>query len=311
MNLTEQINTGYQTVNCPFCIERGKPTPDTKKHLYVYGEGRGVHCFRCDFNRARVVPDIVKDLLIGDEYLQVSNDPDEKLPDFFAKDNPEWWVRFARPVVNYSRPMKYLTGRGMSDDEIEKFGLLYETSGQFQGRIIFPIREGNDGPIRYFVGRSISKKHKPKYLNCPTGKNGYVYIVGNGDNGIVSEGPMDAIAAARAGYRGIALLGKSINAAQCKTIKNTGVRAVTVVLDPDAFMKSIDVARELSYYVDTRRKDLRSGVDLGDLKPETIRSIIETDLGSVTSDILGVENDERSNNKARRIRKNRGQRRTS
>lgn len=278
----------YVTINCPFCIERGKATPDTKKHLYVYPPGRGVHCFRCGFHTKRYIPDQVKDQ-IGevDELGFYLPSPDEPT-DAKRRASPEWQARFAGPATKYLRAVSYMEGRKVTKREMDSLGLLYDPQGQFAGRILFPVYDDN-GVIRYFTGRAIDKKIKPKYKNCHAPKNGYVYTVGDGSrHGIVCEGPMDAISAAQAGYVGLALFGSAINASQCKAIAWT-VNTATVILDPDAFNSSIKVAHELSFYLPTDRRDVPRGTDLGDMNTSTIRSIIARPEGSVAQALLGEE----------------------
>ena len=273
---------GYHTTNCPFCIDRGRPTPDTGKHLYVYGEGRGVHCFRCDYHTNKFVPEEVA--TDGDFFF--AGQTGERRPNIMV-DSAEWHLRGAKPALDFRSAKNYLNERGMKDDEIDRLGILYAATGDYAKRVIFAIRGNPDGPVQYFTGRSIRKATKPKYRNAPTPKNGFLYVVGEGERGIVCEGPFDAIRAAQAGYRGIALLGKSCNAAQARHIGRI-VKAATVILDPDAFNKAIEVSVRLSYYVPTDRKETPAGTDLGDLQKVTIRAIMETG-SSIHAQLTGVD----------------------
>ncbi len=273
---------GYKTTNCPFCTERGKPTPDTKKHLYVYGPGRGVHCFRCDYHTNQWIPDEVAYDVEWEGFEMGTDRGTARL-----RGSAEWHLRMAKPVLQFRQATRYLNERGIKNDEIERLGLLYVSSGDYARRVIFTIRGDKDGPVQYFTGRSIRKSVKPKYRNAPIPKNGFLYMVGSGDRGVVCEGPFDAIRAAQAGYRGIALLGKTCNAAQAALIRKVA-KTATVILDNDAFNKSIEVSLKLSYYLPTTRKETPEGTDLGDLDIATIRSIMETG-GGVRAALLGLE----------------------
>jgi len=196
---------GYKTTNCPFCTERGRPTPDTKKHLYVYGPGRGVHCFRCNYHTNKWIPDEVADLVQWEGF-----DMGEGRGSVILRNSAEWHTRMAKSALQFRKAKHYLNERGIDDIEIERLGLLYASSGDYARRIIFAIRRDKDGPILYFTGRSIRASVTPKYKNAPVPKNGFLYMVGEGRRGVVCEGPFDAIRAAQAGYKGIALLGKTI-----------------------------------------------------------------------------------------------------
>lgn len=278
-------SVGFHIINCPYCVEQGKPTPDTKKHLYVYGPGRGVHCFRCGFHRSRVVPGEVCELLSDADFVVEGQIGERRT--YNLRDSTEWILRSAKPVTNFRSAVKYLEERGITTDEMERLGLLYAPTGDYAKRVIFTIRRDTDGPVVYFTGRSIRKNITPKYKNAPVPKDGFLYMVGQGDRGIICEGPFDAIKAAQAGYTGIALLGKTCNTAQAQSIGRT-VRSATVILDPDAFAKSVDVSVKLSYYVPTNRKELPGGQDLGDLTKATIRAIMEPG-GGVRAALLGED----------------------
>ncbi|MFQ5787875.1 MAG: hypothetical protein ACE5H1_07820, partial [Thermodesulfobacteriota bacterium] len=243
--------------------------------------GRGVYCFRCGFHRSRVVPALVQEL-VGEEYTA------EFEPRYrHFNDSAEWYLRFARPATQFKIATKYLKERGLNSDEIDRLGILYSPSGDFEKRVIFTIRRNEDGPVVFFTGRSIRQAIKPKYKNAPIPKNGFFYNVGTGDRGIVCEGPFDAIKAAQAGYRGIAIFGKSLSAAQARGIGSI-INHATVILDEDAFNKSIDVSVALSYYVPTERKDTPPGKDLGDLTTATIRGIMEQG-GGILKQITGED----------------------
>jgi len=275
-------NIGYKTTNCPFCTERGRPTPDTKKHLYVYGPGRGVHCFRCNYHTSKWIPDEVADLVEWEGF-----DMGEGRGTVILRNSAEWHLRMAKPVAQFRKAKQYLNERGMEDNEIERLGLLYASSGDYARRIIFTIRGDKDGPVQYFTGRSIRASVKPKYKNAPVPKNGFLYMVGSGDRGVVCEGPFDAIRAAQAGYLGIGLLGKRINRQQARII-GTRCKTATVILDNDAFSSSIDAALTLSYYLPTTRKEVPAGTDLGDLDKATLRSIMESG-GSIRAALYGED----------------------
>jgi len=278
-------NIGYKTTNCPFCTERGRPTPDTKKHLYVYGPGRGVHCFRCGYHTNKWIPDEVAELVSSADFF-IEGQIGERRP-FRLRDSAEWHVRTAKPALQFRNATHYLNERGIDDIEIERLGLLYVPCGDYAKRIIFAIRGDKDGPILYFTGRSIRASVTPKYKNAPVPKNGYVYVVGSGDRGIVCEGPFDAIKAAQAGYMGVALFGKSCNTAQANHIGKV-VREATVILDNDAHHKAIELALKLSYYLPTNRLQTPKGTDLGDLDKTTVRAIMES-KGSVRAALYGED----------------------
>jgi len=243
----------YQTVNCPECESRGG-TPDTGRHLYVYGEDRGFHCFRCGWHRSKGFPAGV-DVEDGDF-------GDTARPLTFPTNGVEYHLREARPATNYRRALQYLRGRDLTDEQIEGSRVLYAITGRYAERVIFPIWDSSTDKILYFVARTIRRGAEPTYLNAPVPKNGYVYLAGAfpAETAVVVEGVFDAFAVASAGIPAIALLGKSVNRDQAKMI-GAVTKSAIVALDEDAFSKSLEVSYRLSFYTATRRVDLPRGMD--------------------------------------------------
>jgi hypothetical protein len=286
------------TINCPYCEDR-KGTPDTNQHLYVYGDGRGVHCFRCEFHRNREIPDLVLSLIEGTDVSIVLQ---EKAPEGTPVSITEE-LKFARPADQFSRAVKYLQTRvPIRLETIRAMKLLYAPWGKYAERIIFPMWK-EEGKIGYFVARTLNEKAKPKYLNAPVEKDGWIYPVFTGnDSGllVVVEGVFDAMAVASTGTSAVALLGKRVNHQQLLNILHIAnminVKHVAVLLDADALHSSIDVAYKLSFYLPTVRKDLPAGVDpcslLADSGAAVLRYTYEESSSELRTALTGVDNEE-------------------
>lgn len=261
------------TYNCPFCAER-KGSPDTKGHLYYYGDGKGYHCFRCGAHHSdgNLPAGITESPTTG--ALEELADPQEVGKDALSHAEDAW---------KHERARLYLMRRGITGEEVEEHGILYATSGWLQGRVVFPIygRRGKQvypaGPpeVVYFVARAIDFWRQPKYVNAPWGKNGLVYTVGLFPTQlvVVVEGIFDAFACHRAGFFAAALLGKRINAGQARTIASLARRAI-VLLDSDAFASALEVSYQLSLYMPTKRVELPGDFDPADSDRRELRGLI-------------------------------------
>lgn len=253
--------------NCPFCEEH-KGTPDTKGHFYYYGPENGYHCFRCGEYRSKgSLPEVLEgEVMLGQEIAEAYKGRLDQ--------SPAYYLRHARDAWKYLTARSYLDKRGISEKVTKASNLLYATRGDYAQRIIFPVfdyrvmadseRDWRSATV-YFVARSIVGA-EPKYLNCPTGKNGWVYLVaGRNDEApfptlVVVEGVFDAFSAARTDFPTAAIFGKRINSAQCKHIAQIAKRCV-VLLDNDAFASSLEVSYRLSYYLPTVRAELPPKMD--------------------------------------------------
>lgn len=154
----------------------------------------------------------------------------------------------------------YLEGRGLSDEEIRKYGIGYcgssassimekfgrdelvscgiiNEEGKFPlyGRAAVPLMD-HEGVIRGFTGIAVDGR-KPKYLHSPgLDKGSFVYGAGPfiREKGyfILCEGHFDMYSLRRFGLPGVALLGTSVSREQCKILKRYSLNAV-VMLDGD------------------------------------------------------------------------------
>ena len=73
---------------------------------------------------------------------------------------------FREALTRHSPAMDYLTGRGIKQETIDKWGLGWASGGFFAGRVTYPIHNMN-GDICGFTGRALSDQVQPKYKNSP------------------------------------------------------------------------------------------------------------------------------------------------
>lgn len=194
----------------------------------------------------------VKDYLFNGNFA-ISDDFNVKLEDGIEK------AKELEPVSETDLPVdvlsigmngfedgkKYLNSRGITDDMIKKYQILYSPAMR---RVIFTVRMG--GNLYGWQGRAIDKVDKNyRMYNLPgpwKAKTLMFYDnIKNKDFAILAEGPVSALKFYRIGNF-VASMGKEISKAQLELIVKSGVKKVFLALDRDAFAKNEEVRYYLS-----------------------------------------------------------------
>lgn len=235
---------------CPFCGE-----DDFK--CYVNPEARLVNCFKCsEKNKRRDCYDFVAAtehisrqqaiLRLLAEYKDVT--PDEfdsvekpklekplaklkvaKLPDNAKRLFSSW----PQVTVNADEEAYYQylrQDRGLTDQEI--YDLQTHCVELLGRRVLWPIY-GGDGQLVSWTARSI-ENHPLKYKtadNSDASKTFWPYIKPKGDEVIIVEGMLDAIAVRRYFPNVYATFGKKISNAQIELLQSWDVNTVTLFWD--------------------------------------------------------------------------------
>lgn len=228
--------------NCPFCVKRGEPSPDTKRRLQVHiaKDSRFglAYCFRCQF-KSFLSTSTSKS---GRKHVHVwfgSDAPDPQQPIEEELKLPTGCV----PLVPEMSAYEYVIGRGITSDDINYYDLKY-----FRGRVVFP--DYLDGKLVYWVGRSTTGR-EPKYKNCRAPRADKLYNLGrflrlNHRTLVVVEGPISAISAGR---DAVATYGKGFSDEQVRLMRNMRLERIFVALDPDAKRDALHLASALCNFV--------------------------------------------------------------
>ena len=237
-------------INCPKCVMRGEPSPDTKYRLHVCVDRESnkfgyYHCFRCGFKgRPRDKGGI--NLSYLDLYRRKRrkvNDPEIKQPEATPIKLPKDFSL----VQDGMSAWDYLTSRGLTKEDIEYYDI-----GIGEGRIIFPDYEEN-GDLCYWVGRAYDGR-LPRYKNClstQSARSSQIYNLGRfkregGSVATLCEGTISAIAAGRSG---IATYGKQLSEPQIRILQSLGLSKLYIALDPDAKREALELSRKLARHV--------------------------------------------------------------
>ena len=140
--------------------------------------------------------------------------------------------------TTYKHAIFYLNKRGITKEDILKYGIGYCEDGLYSGRIIVPSYNSS-GDLNYFVGRSFYDT-KLKYKNPPVSKDivGFELFVNWDEPIVLVEGVFDAIAIKR---NAIPLFGKTIPKSLEMKIVENNVRNIYISLDNDALTDALKI----------------------------------------------------------------------
>lgn len=141
---------------------------------------------------------------------------------------------FARAAINY-----LVNQRGLTANDLIKYNIGYCISGEFDEMVIFPSYDRH-GKLNFFTARDFMGNYI-KHKNPKASKNivGFELFV-NWDMPIVLvEAALDAITVR---HNAIPLFGKTLNDILISEIVNKRPPMVIILLDPDAYDNSIEIA---------------------------------------------------------------------
>lgn len=257
--------------NCPYCN-------DTRFHLYINIEKMVIHCFKCG-----TAESLIK---IFGKYLQACT----VIPKRRERIYPQ--LEGIAPLDGANTYLaklarEYCQLRGILDKTI----LYYGISGEWFGRVVFPIIE--DGMIVVATGRAFISGITPKYFNQGD-KSRFIYLL---DKRVYSpyivlcEGCIDALSC----QNGVALLGKELSKFQLYKLYLVvpPEKPVYIILDPDAKKEGLKIARKLiPYYKKVYFCDLPYGKDMNDLRGKwegyPVYHITENNLVNVYHKVMGA-----------------------
>lgn len=233
-------------LNCPNC-------DDETKHLYANADRGLWYCFKCgkggkiignDMDAHNIDELYKTGILKSGDIVRVKSNLDFG-PSKLIKSLP-----VSYPIRNIAdgTPGGYLKSRGINEDEIVKYNIRasQEKNGPYRNCIVFPISTSL-GAVEYFICRKYDDS-KPKYINAPWAKEGTLFIADNqpmgSSTGIIVEGIFDALAIARIGFTGIALLGKKATSQQLTRLISL-YRYYAIYLDRDALTQAIELKMQL------------------------------------------------------------------
>ena len=170
--------------------------------------------------------------------------------------------------------IRYCVKRGLTIKDLWYFKLGTYVSGRFRRRVVFPSFT-DEGKLNYYTARAIDESHL-KYINAPVAKKEVLFNDINIDWKkplTLVEGPFDLT---KCPYNSSCLLGSHLpeDSVLFKKIIKNGT-PINLALDPDAIMKSHNIAKSLSAYgVSVKMTHVPPDKDIGDMNKEEVNKII-------------------------------------
>jgi hypothetical protein len=256
---------GNYAYHCPLC-HHTKPKLEINMSENPKGENPW-HCWVCDkkgkklyqlFKSIEVPPNVMSELRTIVKYVgpETKFQVEEKLAlpkEFQLLDNIHPSNITARHAA------AYLKSRGITEDDILKYGIGYCEGGRYANMVIIPSYDAK-GILNYFTGRSFQKEPSVKYRNPSISRDIVPFeLFINWDLPLIlCEGPFDAISIKR---NVIPLLGKNIQSNLMKKIVMSSVEKIYIALDRDAQKQALNFCEKLMnegkevYLVDMQDKD--------------------------------------------------------
>ena len=256
---------GNYAYHCPLC-HHAKPKLEINMTENTKGENAW-HCWVCDkkgkklyqlFKAVEVSPEIMAELKAIVKYTgpetDVKVEEKLKLPKEFQ---PLTNIQKSNIIGRHA--LAYLKSRGITEEDILKYGIGYCETGRYANMVIIPSFDAK-GNINYFTGRSFEKEPSVKYRNPTVSRDIIPFeLFINWDLPLIlCEGPFDAIAIKR---NVIPLLGKNIQSNLMKKIVMSSVEKIYIALDRDAQKQALNFCEQLMkegkevYLVDMKDKD--------------------------------------------------------
>lgn len=207
--------------------------------------------------------------------VSVRRDHEYRMPPGFVHTPlPEWPAEF----------FDYATGRGITSEQVERWGIGYATTGPLKWRLCVPVVTA--GKLRAYVARAIFRDGTPRY-DMTVRVNGArpdmavwgVPAWRPGPTAVICEGAFSGMSLERAGARNIAaILGSQFLDAKVlvmtSVLREAGCRTLFVCTDPDRAgdKAAAAIARSLGRLVEVVRVALPASPD--DLGPDEIRAAL-------------------------------------
>lgn len=270
---------GWYEYNCPNCAEENCGTPDGKYNLALnYDNGAYCHCWRCGWsgkisrllkkygNRELLYSYLkcVKDLTES-RYYEIENGT-LRIEDVSDMGNvlklPDLATSLYGSTPNAEQALTYLYNRGVTDEIIKRFGILYVpkfpygldkfSNGSrpelYHGMVVIPSYD-TFGNLNYFTCRDytgIPKGRGTDRKNPDIPKKDFVFNEGRinwYEPVTLVEGPFDHIVTPNS----IPLLGSTLSedSEVYRRITEFSRERVNIMLDDDAYSKALKIYRLL------------------------------------------------------------------
>lgn len=249
---------GEVWVKCPFCN-------DEKYRMGINVISGLAHCFRasCEWkttDRRHLFRELSKLFNVDERMddIRLRRKVKKAEPFRITGTLPEGFEKFDDDDAISAKAVKYLTSRGVTEKQIDKYKLGFCATGKYAWRIIIPIYR--KGKMVAFTGRDFSGDPEvdPKYMNS-TGTKFLYNVPRNGFKSValLLEGPFDVWAGERAcerkDFRCVDVLGR-LGSGMTKHSLNILLRYDETIIWPDPDKGGVDLCIATAISLDKRNR---------------------------------------------------------
>jgi len=268
------------SVTCPVCKENSR-TSSKKKKLSICLEKGIYHCWVCESKGKNVASFAFKNCKIDSQTkIRIS-----EAFNLQQEDEKEKSIIISLPVdfkllyLDNSRQGKIakrdLHKRGCNSDDLLRFKIGISNESEFINRVIIPSFS-EDMKLNFYLSRSYDENSIRKYKNCDGKKTEIIFnehLIDWSQPVVLVEGIFDAI---KSIDNTIPILGSWIDESHYvfqKIVKNN--TPVILGMDPDAFQKTMKIAKNLaSFGINVKICDHKEK-DFGDMTKEEVKFYIQ------------------------------------
>jgi DNA primase len=182
------------------------------------------------------------------------------------------WVSAARDCA---------VGRGLTDEQIARWGIGYAVSGRCRGRIWIPVRD-EQGTLWSWMARAYHPGALLRYLTpdreeLPDGDCVFGQALWSDRSRIVvCEGALNALACERAGAANVAALGGAMRVTPLVIAALSGFDRIDILTDPDPAGESaaMQIYWALKRWREVRHLHTEPGLDANDLPEDQLRALL-------------------------------------
>lgn len=192
---------------------------------------------------------------------------------------PDGVVR--RPLAKWVTPARrYVESRGITDGQIERWGIGYAVDGRLGGRVVFPIVDER-GVLRSYTARTFTDSEL-RYLTPKQGEGANADAIFGAQcwnrrraSVVVTEGAIDALACERTGAECVAALGGSRRSPD-QFLALSGFKRVLVATDSDEAGTRIaaELVAALGRWSDVRRVAIPPGDDAASMPRAALEALL-------------------------------------
>lgn len=227
---------------CPFCLEEGELTQDTRFRLGINIVSGKAQCFNCQKKSGGgeyIFEELQRVLETGE--IEANEESRKATKKHFSRELPEGFTLIkgleCKEYWN-NTAWRYLRSRHISEKQIIEKNIGYTVVGKYNHRVIFPAYY--KGKLRGFIGRDFTNKQELTYKNSVGDKTIYNIPDRHNKSIVLSEGVFDSLVIERGSLKmGIdsgSVLGHSLKDDQIKLLEPYK----TIILWMDADDPGID-----------------------------------------------------------------------